>query len=801
LQETRIAQTQPAQRLREKTLESLDFPEIRRALAGNAMFPPARELALALAPSYDEWRVEELQHETSEALRFITESGDIDLHATGDATEAIERAGLGGGLTGVELLEVSASLEVQKRARAGVLKAKDRAPILADLAESIPQLNELQRRIAQCIGSRGDVMDSATPSLGILRRQSREAYQRVVEGLQKVMHSGTGKEALQDNVISMRGDRLVVQVKTEFRRKVPGIVHDASNTGATLYIEPFATVELCNDWLELVLEEERETQRVLMELSGLVGAVSEEIKEGVALTAQIDFILARARYSARLRGVTAQLAGRTESGAAGIRLLNARHPLLGSRAVPVTMQMAPELAVLAITGPNTGGKTVSMKTVGLLALMNQSGLQISASEGSYLPVFDGVFADVGDQQSIQGSVSTFSSHMLNVTNILENATSKSLVLLDELGTSTDPEEGSALAKAILSYLARNGIKTIVTTHHRSVATHVEGSPAMLNASVDLDPKTLRPTYRLTLGVPGRSYAMSIAAQLGLPPEIMAEARSLLEPQHIQVEDWLNELQLQRDQLKTKLEEAEKSRIKAEALQRDLDAKLADLESREEDILHTMRSELSQQFEEARQRLRKAESALSWASAAGEPVPAEEIKRARAELLAARQKAEEFQRRPSPLRRAELRPIAVGDTVTVKGIGVQGKVVSIGEQGGPVEVAVGDVRFSLDRDRVLHPDAPVRDEPKSEVSYDMGPMVPAVELQVRGMRVEEALIKVEEFIDRAVRDGVTQIRIVHGKGTGALRNAIRDLLKGHRLVRSFAPEAQERGGDGATVVEL
>ena len=792
-----------AEHLRAMSLEFLDFPTIREQVADHTVFPPARALALAMTPVYRAAQVEKLQRETAEGLVFLEEASDINLHTSGDATSEVERAALEGTLSGLELLAVAELLEVQWRARSALLRVRDRVPMLANLAEAIHDLNEVHLRIRGCIGSRGEVLDDATPFLGDLRRQVREAYQRVTEALERIIYSSIGQEVFQDQVISMRGDRLVVQVKTEMRQRVPGIVHDASNTGATLFIEPFATVDLCNAWRELALEEERETARVLRELSALVGAREADIKHGVRLTAGLDFILARARYSATVRGVTAQARPSPNDRTAddrrvGVRLLSATHPLLGKEAVPITVSPSSDYSVLVITGPNTGGKTVAMKTVGLIALMHQSGMRIPAADGSALPVFDGIYADVGDQQSIQQSVSTFGSHMRNVIDILFYATPESLVLLDELGTSTDPEEGAALAKAILGHLASKGVTTFATTHHRTVAAHAEATTGMMNASVELDPVTLKPTYHLTLGVPGRSYAMSVAAQLGLSNEIMEEARSLLEPQYLRFEDWLNELQNERHLLKQRLQEAEDAQSSADATRRDLQAQIKDLELRREEILDGMRTELEQRFEETKKKLRRAEAALSWGASVGE------VNEARAEMTGAESEVKALKRRS----RQEVdeveqpSPLAVGDLVDVPGLNLRGRVVYLPEQGGEAEVAIGDLRVRLDVHRLSRAQEEYEEVPEGpKVRYELAPGFSGLELKIRGWRADDAMIKVEEYLDRALRDGLSSVRIIHGKGTGALRRAVRELLEHHPLVRSFAPEAPDKGGDGVTVVEL
>ena len=782
---------------RAEALVLLDFPVIRERVAGNTTFFAARKLALSLQPVYEERQVEELQRETAEGLAVLDKYGDINLRASEDTLPAVSRAALEGTLTGSELLVVADLVEVMRQARAVMERARADAPSLHDIAEGIPDLREIGRRISASIGLRGEVLDSASPSLGPLRRQVREGYQRVTAALESIIRSPLGHETLQDQVVSMRGDRLVVQVRTEQRHRVPGIVHDASNTGATLFVEPFSTVDLCNSWRELALEEERESARVLRELSALVGMVADDILQGVEHAARLDLILARARYSAGIGGVSASgFRGLSPHGQdMRLRLLRARHPLLGGDAVPINLTIGRDRSVVVITGPNTGGKTVAMKTVGLLAAMHQSGLNIPADEGSYLPVFDGIYADVGDQQSIQRSVSTFGSHMLNVIDILSYAGPESLVLLDELGTSTDPEEGSALAKAILEYLAERGVMTVATTHHRVVAAYAETTPGMINASVELDPATLRPTYRLTLGIPGRSYAMSVAAQLGLPADIMERARSLLEPQYLRFEDWLNELQKERSLLQVRLEEAETARVKAEASAGELEEQLEDMAQRREDILHAMRRELAEQYDAVRKKIRRAEAALSWG------LPVGGVKEARTDLADTGKEMRDLERRePARLPDPDRRLLAVGDVVAIRGLNVQGKIVDIPELRQEAEVAIGKVRLHLDLGRLSRVEEESEPGPV-ELGFELGPSLSSAELDLRGARAEEALIMVEEFLDKALRDGFNSVRIIHGRGTGALRNAVRELLERHPLAKSFAPEASERGGDGATIVEL
>ena len=799
-----------ALRARAQTL--LEFNVIRERVADRATYFPARQMALGLQPSYDEYEVALLQQETAEGRAVLDESGEVDMYSPDDIGESVVRASIGGVLTGMELLAIAQTLDVHARARSSILAVRQHAPMLADIAESIPDIRELTRQIRSRIGERGDVRDDATHTLRALRGQIRQAYQRVTDSLTSLIQSSESDNVLQDNVISVRNDRLVVQVKAEMRSKIPGIVHDASNTGATLFVEPFATVEIGNTWRELALAEEREIRKVLRDISTLVGELARDIQRGSELTAHLDLIMARARYSYSIRGVRplspadADLANAAPSDAdeehnfasdMAVRLINARHPLLGRDAVPVNVSVGPDWSVLVVTGPNTGGKTVAMKTVGLLALMHQAGLQITANDGSVLPVFDGVYADVGDQQSIEQSVSTFSSHMRTVIDILAQATPESLVLLDELGTSTDAEEGSALARAILEDLASKRVSTIVTTHHRNVAAYAETTSGMMNASVQLDADSLTPTYHLTLGIPGRSYAMAIASSLGLPEHILRNAQGAIEPQYLRFEDWLTELQRERSQLQTVLLEAEQSRSNADALRQQLDEQIDYLVTHRDDILDGMRRNMLAQYDEAQRKLKAAEAALSWDSPAGVPTTRtrEDIRRLREELQAERATLPP----PTPTRETQ-RELAVGDRVYVRGLNLGGMLVSLPENGSDAEVGIGNVRIQVQPSRLsLIEQQP--EQPKAEVSFNIGPMLDSTELDIRGKRADESLAELELFLDKAVRDGFDSVRVIHGRGKGILRNVVREHLTRHPLARSFEAEARERGGDGATLVHL
>ncbi len=785
------------ERLLREALDLLDFPEVRRQLASATTFPRAGEMALSLMPSYHADEVARLHAETAEAAALLQEGSDVALRAVEDVSAPTARAAKGGLLTGHELLAIADMLDVQARARSRVLSFGGSAPMLAAIASGISDLSGLRGRITGGIGPMGEVLDGASPGLGPLRRSVRHAYDGAAKALARVIESPEGDEALQDSVVSIRSDRLVVQVKASHRHRVPGVVHGASNTGATLFVEPFATVEMGNRWRELVLEEERETERVLWELSAAVGESAEDIESGVEAATRLDFIMARARYGAKR-----EAAALAVDAAGAIRLIQARHPLLGTEAVPVNVHVGPAWTGLVITGPNMGGKTAALKAAGLLAVMHQCGLPIPVDGGSALPVFDGIFADIGDMQDIQQSASTFGSHVRNLAAVLRHATPRSLVLLDELGASTDPDEGSAIAKAVLNRVASLGARVIATTHHRSVAVHAETAPGLSNASVELDPVTLRPTYHITPGVPGRSYAIAVAEQVGLPRDILDDARSLMEPQHVLFEDWLLELQASRRNLKERIEAADRAQAEAEATRMELESRIDEIEASRADVLLEARRDIEREYEEARRGLRRAQAALSWSAPPGEPLEPV-VDRAAEALSAAKEQMAKVESESATRRvRPPGRPVAAGDLVDVRGMSVQGVVESIDERGEEAEVSVGNVRLRVALDRLTHSEEPGSDvEAGPEVGLDLGPVLDTIELDLRGMQAEDASIRADEFLDRAMRDGLRSVRIVHGKGTGVLRRVVRELLERHPLVKSFSSETPMNGGSGATSVEL
>lgn len=785
----------------------LDFPAVRTAVASQVRYGPVRQKAALIAPSFDAAEVAALRAETEQGRRLLSEAGDIDLTLEVDPAPGVARAALGGVLAGSDLILVAGAVRVFERA-AALARFGSVAPDLAAMAGRLPDLSDLAGAIEGAVSERGEVLDTASPGLRSLRARVRGASEGVTSALSGMIDSDI-RTALQDRVISLRSERLCLQVRADMRQRVPGIVHDASKSGSTLYVEPMATIELGNLWRELVLEERREVARILAGLSARVGDAATEYARASDLTGCIDLALARARYGALTGGVTPPSAGRGgPRNRPAVNLVDARHPLLGGDAVPICIQLGPlcdaesDWSVLVITGPNTGGKTVAIKTLGLLAVMNQAGIQVPVGEGSVLPLFDSFHVDLGDRQSIERSVSTFSSHMGRVIDILGGAGPGSLVLLDELGSSTDPEEGAALARAVLDHLAERRILSVATTHHRSVAAHAQTTEGMESASVDLDPDTLAPTYSLTIREAGRSYAMAVAARLGMPRSVLGAAESYLDPASARYDESARQMRRAMAAAEAARKRSEASAASARRAQEELDAERAGMIARKDDIAEEMQAELAIRHGELTRRLARAEAALSWdiggsgSSAGIRPLVAE----ARNDLAEAGSLLREIRAAANEGGGTDQPSVSEGDVVEVRGIGATGVVQNVQSDTGQAEVAMGGVRLMIHASRLVST-GQKQDMEQPVVAAVLGPALESGELDLRGMRAGGAAEEVERFLDMAARDGMSSVRIVHGRATGALRRAVRERLDGHPLVRGFGGEEPERGGEGATRVDL
>ncbi len=774
---------------------TLELPKVLARLASYTSFSAGGDLARALSPSTDPDTVMRRLRETGEARRLLTSKADVGLGGVHDVRPFAEAAARGATLLPQELLDVRGTLLAARQLRRTLTRLGDTFPGLAAVAARIADLPGVIDEIGRCIDAdRAEVVDQASPALAAVRRDLREAFSRLQDKLQRILTNPRNAAYLQEAILTQRSGRYVIPIRAEFKGRIPGLVHDQSASGATLFVEPLATVDLNNRWRELQLKEEREVQKVLHDLSQRVGGEAPAIAVTVEALAEIDLIFARAKYADATRSVEPALRLPAAPGGGPIGLRQARHPLLDpATVVPLDIVLDPGTHIVVITGPNTGGKTVTLKTVGLLTLMAQCGLHIPAAEGSTLTIFSKVFADIGDEQSIEQSLSTFSSHLVNIQSFLDQVDGRSLALLDELGAGTDPAEGSALARALLDALRARGATTLVATHYPELKVWAHGAPGAVNASVEFDPETLRPTYKLTIGLPGRSNAFAIAARLGLSAEIVSRARAMVTERDLKTEDLLADIHRQREAAQAARQAAEAARAEAQQLARDLRVRLLTIEEERTAILDAARDDAVRQLAALGEEIESLRKQLSAAQQA-------EIDalRARAAELAAQVEPEQ----PAPIEMPAVeagRAIRVGDTVWVRPLDATGQVLSIA--GRDAEVGMGALRMRVRLDDLeWRSSPPARREPDSRADARLA-TAPKLELDLRGLRAEEALRELEKHLEAAYLAGMPFTRIIHGKGTGSLRKAVREALRDNPIVSAVEPGQDGEGGDGVTMVRL
>jgi len=780
-----------------KYLQILELPKILERLAEHTSFSAGRELALSLQPSPDDDEVARRQGETSEARALLDDRADVSLGGARDVRPLVDRAEHDATLLPSELLDVRDTLVSGRTLRRAITRLRHQFPLLASTAGRIEECPNVVAEIARCINDRAEVVDGASQKLARIRGELKVAHQRLLDKLERIVSSPSSAPFLQEAFVTQRGGRYVIPLKTDFKGRIQGIVHDQSASGATIFIEPLSTVELNNRWRELQLEEEREVQRILAGLSNLVAEEGEFIERTVETLAKLDLAFAKAQYAEEIGGVEPKLvafkkvAGGLHPGSS-IQLIKARHPLLDpATAVPIDVHLDDDYFIIIITGPNTGGKTVSLKTVGLLSLMNQCGLAIPADEGSTLSVFSDIYADIGDEQSIEQSLSTFSAHITNVINILHQAGERSLVLLDDLGAGTDPGEGSAIARALLSHLLRRRITTFISTHYPELKFYAHTTPGVENACVEFDLETLSPTYELSIGLPGRSNAFAIARRLGLSPEIVSEAEGLVSPESLETESLLAEIKQAHREALAAQEVTEAARHQAEDLERELRQKLADIEKTRREVLGAAREEAQRELEEVRAGLRKIRSGWGMATVTQEWAAQAEDRLASLEPKPVEPVVQQRFMPPEEL--------SLGDTVWVAGLEATGEITELA--GDEAEVQVGSFRIRAKvgdlelRGRAAQPEVTERAVSVPRVSS------PGLELNLRGQTTEEVLPRLDKYLNDAYLAGLPQVRIIHGKGTGALRRAVREFVANHPLVASYRAGDQYEGGEGATVVKL
>ncbi len=790
----------------------LEHGRIRELAASEARFYMSREAILSSLPSRHPEDVFRLQEETSEAREMLREVGDIGLSGMQDPREPLRRAMLGGILKGSELLLLCAVFDSVWTARAAVEKMGIDTPRLNRMARDIHDLRPLSRQVAVALSEAGNVLDSATPRLGESRSRARRSYQRAMRIMDDLANDPQLSTFLQSNAVASRNDRLVLEVKSSQRQFVPGIIHDVSGSGQTIFVEPFRVVDAANDWRAASSAALHEENRVLRQLTRSIAARGDDALASLHAAANLDAVVARGRLAIKMSAVRPDSSSYGDSGVDDhISLNQAKHPLLGEDAVPVSIQLDSGCRGLVITGPNTGGKTVAMKTLGLMALMHQSGMQIPAAESSFLPVFDGVYADIGDAQSIDRSVSTFSSHMARVVRIIRRANQRSLVLLDELGTGTDPEEGSALARAILGYLVSQGVWTCVTTHHRQVAEFAETHDALQNSSVELDPDTMLPNYRLISGVPGQSYAMNVASRLGVPASVLSDAEAMLDPARSQVEELLKNMQKDRDAMRDAQQESVREQAENARLKREAGELLSAARRERESMVEAAREQLIQEAQHIRRQLRRlmreAKGKQSWES--GRQSAKALIHSLRSEEWLENSNARRQNKLDSPRSDggANSAPIfALGDEVKLEKLGLSGKIVELGADGSAVVLA-GAMRLQARRHMMTLVRSAQEAENHGKVSTIRS--VPSIaelhkssgDLDIRGSRVHNIESMVPQFIDRAFMQGLKSVRIIHGEGSGALRDAVRELLAREPSVEGFRSAPADQGGNSITVAIL
>jgi DNA mismatch repair protein MutS2 len=784
----------------------LELPAVLGRLAEYTSFSAGRELALSLTPATDQGQVRRRQRETSEARQLLSTRPDLTLGGAHDLIPLVENALRGARLLPADLLDVSDTLRRANLLRRSLLKHGDEFPLIVGYVGQLETCPDLVAEIERCIGEHAEVLDRASHELARIRAELAVARDRLMDRLNRILTNSQYASYLQEAYITQRDGRFVIPVRSDSKSRIPGLVHDQSASGATSFIEPLATVDLNNRYRELQLAEQREVERILLALSGLVADAAEPIQRTVEILAQLDMILGRAKYADASRATMPEIlpfqppegegAGRHPGSVIDLR--QARHPLLDPRTVvPIDVHLSDDYFVIVITGPNTGGKTVSLKTVGLLALMAQCGLHLPADEGSRLSVFNHVCADIGDEQSIEQSLSTFSSHMSHIIDILHTVDDRSLVLLDELGAGTDPVEGAALAQSLLTHALQRRVTTLATTHYAELKAYASDTPGVVNASVEFDLETLAPTYHLTIGLPGQSNAFDIAERLGLAEPIVRRARSLISADHVQAERFLAQIKEAQARTAQAQAEAERARAETQQMAEELRARLRNIERERGEILRQAHEQASAEVETVRKELRSLQRRLSIMTPST------------IDLSGLEARLDELEKASEPVATTVALPpvpapkggeIEVGDTVWVADLNATGEVLDMDD--GAVEVQVGSFRVRTRRSslELRHKAASPPEAQEAKVSVPPPPDV-HLELHLRGLRVDEALPRLEKYLDEAYRAQVPFARIVHGKGTGALREAVRDFLRGYPLVESFGDGAEGEGDTGVTVVRF
>ena len=785
----------------EKSMQTLELPRVLDMLADQAVTEEGKDKARRLRPETDPVEVTALLAETTAAVEKMVLGGSPAFAGVRPVAGSLQRANMGGSLNTRELLDIAKVLAAARSAKEyGEGEAEKKTPIDV-LFHSLRPNRFLEDKITGSIVGDGELADSASPELASIRRHMRATESKVRDILQRIISSSQAKY-LQESIITQRSGRYVVPVKSEFKNEIPGLVHDLSGSGSTFFIEPMGVVKANNELRELQAKEEKEIDRILAELSAEAASFREDINLDYELLIRLDVIFARAKLSNKMHAMAPGLSAK------GLNLRRARHPLLPPKtAVANDLSLGETFDTLVITGPNTGGKTVTLKTIGLLTLMAQCGLHIPAGDGSVIKVCKRVLADIGDEQSIAQSLSTFSSHMSNIVGILEETDDETLILLDELGGGTDPVEGAALASAIIDHARSLGAMVAATTHYAELKVYAMTTPGVENASCEFDVETLAPTYRLLVGIPGKSNAFAIARRLGISEEIIQDAAARVDAENVRFEDVLTKLDHQRQemekeqrqaaQLRREMEEASaKAQAYRDQLQKEKEKAEASAKAQARAILDDARRTADQVFQELGDMRKKAQKEQNW----------QKVNDQRAGLRHKLNEAEDkLGARPQAAVPPMLRPAKKGDTVTILKTGTQASVLSVNKD-GVLQLQAGILRITAKQDevRVVERETQSQKAAKQYIrrtEHKLRSLGAKAEVDLRGMTTDEAELTLAQFLDRAMVSNLTQVTVIHGKGTGAVRKAVHAYLKRCKGVASFRLGRYGEGEDGVTIVEL
>ena len=789
--------------MNEKALKVLEYNKIVQMLREQAGSIMAKDRLGELRPYHDLRNIQESLAETSEAVSVIVKKGSLPLGQLYDIENALHLSRKGGNLTMKQLLQVLYNLKVASNVVTFLKSDLPDLPIIFGMSQVIVTFPRLVERIDRCILSEDEMADSASAELKSIRRSIVRQNEAIRNKLNHILNSGDNKTFLQDAIVTMRDGRYVVPVKAEHRSKMPGIVHDQSSSGATIFIEPQVIVNLNNELRELELAEKAEIERILAELSSAVAEHFYEIMNNQKILIELDVIFAKGKLSCKMHGEEPEI---NTDGILDLRM--ARHPLIDSKkVVPINVSIGKKYRTLVITGPNTGGKTVTLKTIGLLSMMAQSGMHIPAASTSRMPIFTDIFADIGDEQSIEQSLSTFSSHMRNTVELVEKSQKGTLVLLDELGAGTDPTEGAALAISILERLFSQGATTVATTHYNELKKYAISTDGVENASMEFDVETLSPTYRLSIGIPGKSNAFEISRKLGLPGEIIDRANQLIEKGDLKFEDVISAIEKDKREAEKERDEAVLLGISIKKQKEELDRQQANLDKNEKQIISKAREEARAILKEARDtasEIQKELRQLNKEQSLG-------IRNKTLEQTKRRLREEENKYSDGIKRQINMNPVNadqlnIGDRVKLLTLDQNGQVLTLPDDKGDLTVKVGIMKINVNINDIML----INDGTKKKKSqggskygslYKIKAQTVSVSINVQGETLDEAIMDVDKYIDDAYIAGLKEVTIIHGRGTGALKDGLRPFLKRHKLVASFRKGAYNEGGDGVTIVKL